>query len=128
MNAPSSGDILYQCIVFEKRRHKKKKRKLTVVVYIHSIFCQKKAVNVLYYLHCIHKKISFFITQSMFCHHYYYHFLFIIFLNHATSASSAIVNIRWIFLPKKSDKLFIIQYVEYRKRRLRQPAPKNSSF
>ena len=55
VNAPSSGDILYQCIVLKKRRHKNKKRKLTVVVNINSIFCQKKAVNVFNYLHCIHK-------------------------------------------------------------------------
>ena len=64
---------------------------------------------------------AFFLLDDIPISLYYYSYIFLntqssedftnniiisVFLNHATSASSAIVNIRWIFLPKKSDKLF----------------------
>ncbi len=63
VNAPSSGDILYQCIVLKKDDTKKKKKKLTVVVNINSIFCQERAMNVLNYSQCIQKLVFFlFIT------------------------------------------------------------------
>ena len=42
------------------------------------------------------QKISSFITQSMFCHHYYYHFLFIIFLNHATSGAHPLPSLTFV--------------------------------
>jgi hypothetical protein len=62
---------------------------------LHSLNLLPKEGGERFKLFTLHpQKISSFITQSMFCHHYYYHFLSIIFLNHATSASSAIVNIR----------------------------------
>ncbi len=46
----------------------------------------------------------------MFYHHYYhYHFLSIVFLiTQPQGSSSAVVNIRSIFLPRKGDKLFNI--------------------
>ena len=50
VNAPSSGDILYQCIVLKKRQHKNNIKE-NVVININSIFCQKRTMNVLNYLH-----------------------------------------------------------------------------
>ena len=52
VNAPSSGDILYQCTTAQKKTTRiKNERKFTVIVYINSIFCQKRTMNVLNYLH-----------------------------------------------------------------------------
>jgi hypothetical protein len=50
VNATSSGDILYQCIVLKKRQHKNNIKE-NVVININSIFCQKRTMNVLNYLH-----------------------------------------------------------------------------